>query len=76
VRSEAEIAGLVLIVAGVSAQSIIQATAAALSQPRIELSEADCAWDRHHEVASRVAHQPFDLTLIITLARPPEPIGE
>ena len=33
-------------------------------------------WDRHHEVAPRIADQPLDLALVVALARPPEAIGE
>ena len=30
----------------------------------------------HHEVAPRVAHQPFDLAVVVALARSSEAIGE
>jgi hypothetical protein len=33
-------------------------------------------WDRHHEVAPRVADQPLDLALVVALARPPEAVSE
>src|SRR5215469_531762 len=43
---------------------------------RIELGEAGCARDRHHEVAPRVSHQPFDLALIVALAGSSKAVGE
>jgi hypothetical protein len=32
--------------------------------------------NRHHEVAPRVSHQPFDLALVVALARSAETVGE
>ena len=57
-------------------QPVVQSTPAALQQLRVELSEAGRVRDRHHEVAPRVADQPFDLALVVALARPAEAVGE
>ena len=57
-------------------QPVAQSAPAALQQLRVELSEAGRVRDRHHEVAPRVADQPFDLALVVALARPPEAVGE
>lgn len=34
------------------------------------------ARDRHHEVRARILHQPFDLALVVALARPAKAIGK
>src|ERR1035437_4977446 len=47
-----------------------------LQQLRVELREARRVRDRHHKVAPRVAHKPFDLALVVALARPSEAVGE
>src|SRR5271156_6800053 len=57
-------------------QPVVQSTAAALQQLRVELSEAGRVRDRHHEVAPRIADQPFDLALVVALAWPAEAVGE
>src|SRR5260370_29115229 len=57
-------------------QPVVQSTAAALQQLRVELSEAGRVRDRHHEVAPRVTHQPFDLALVVALAWSSETVGE
>src|ERR1039458_7957651 len=57
-------------------QPVVQSAPAAFQQARVELSEAGRMRDRHHEVAPRVAHQPFDLALVVALARPSEAVGE
>ena len=60
----------------VASQPIVPPPPAMLQQPRVELSETPHLRDRHQEVAPCVAHQPFDLPLVVALARSSETIGE
>src|ERR1700682_615489 len=57
-------------------QPVAQPAPAVLQQLGVEFREAGCPWDRHHEVAPRVADQPFNLALVVALARTPEAVGE
>jgi hypothetical protein len=50
--------------------------AAAVQQLCIQLREAGNLRDRHQEVPAGIADQPFDLALVVALARPPEAVGE
>jgi hypothetical protein len=59
-----------------AAQAVVESAPAALQQLRVELREAGRVRNRHHEVAPRVTHQPFDLALVVALARPAEAVGE
>ena len=53
----------------VTAQALAHALAAARKQVRVQCLEAVEHGDRHQEVATRVADQPLDLALVVTLAR-------
>jgi len=52
----------------ISAQPVRQPLAATLQKMRIQRLEVGEHRDRHHEVPSRVADEPFDLAFIVALA--------
>src|SRR5947208_17085646 len=59
-----------------TAQTVSHSTAAAFQQMGVQRREALERRDRHEEVPSRIADQPFDLTLVVAFAKPAEPVFE
>ena len=59
-----------------TARPVGQALAAMLQKIRIQRLEALEHRDRHHEVAPRVAYEPFHFAFVVALAGAAEPIRE
>src|SRR5204862_2218797 len=59
-----------------AAQTVSHSTAAAFQQMGVQRREALERRDRHEEVPSRIADQPFDLALLVAFARSSEPVLE
>ena len=60
----------------VATQAIAHALSAAVQKMGVQRREAVEHRDRHQEVAPRITDQPFDLALVVALARSAEPVLE